>query len=371
MFRNVNNVFSSASRRLYSWGSGPRLLQSIDCHSSMSARVIVGGVPHVPGDTVFEKRKYMMDNMDDLRKLLMLEPRGFPTQNVNVILPPSDSRAKFGYVIMEQNKIYPLMSGHNTICVATALLESGMIPMEEPITKFTLEAPGGLIHIQARCKNGKAEEITFLGTPSWLEKKDVVVDVPELGKVVVDIAYGGMWFTIVNAEAVGVKLSPENGKEICRVGEMIKIASREQHPVNHPEYDYPGSDIIVMRGPAINPTSHAGNAVVMSNGILDWNKPDTWTGMLDRSPCGTGTCAVMASLFSRGKLSLNEEFNHDSILGTTFKGKLIEETIVGDGISAVIPQVSGQAWITSYTSVVCDPSDPFPSGYTVGDIWTS
>lgn len=326
----------------------------------------------MPGATTMEKRGYMMEHLDHLRKLLLLEPRGYPCQNANVILPPSHPDALFGYVVMEQNKIYPAMSGHNTICVATALLETGMVPMEEPVTKFKLESPGGLIEVTATCKNGKATDITLLNQPAFvapggLGKK---VKVPTFGDVVVDIAYGGMWYAIVDAPSIGLDLVPENGKEICRLGEMIKVATREQHPVNHPEFDYPGTDILVFRAPA-SPGSGASskNSVVMSNGELDWEKPSTWSGMIDRSPCGTGTCAVMAAMHARGELAIGQEFVHESIVGTKFVGLLHGETTVG-GIPAVTPSVSGQAWITQLATVILDPTDPFPEGYTVGDIWS-
>jgi len=203
------------------------------------------------------------------------------------------------------------------------------------------------------------------------------VDVPEFGKVTLDIAYGGMHYAIVDAASVGLIIDPARGKEICRLGEMIKVAAREQHPVFHPELDYPGCDILVFREPEQRRDGrlYAKNAVVMSNNELDWSRPETWTGMIDRSPCGTGTCAVMAAMHARGELALGEEFVHESILGSQFIGRLVEETYVGGGhryaeeVPAVIPVVSGRAWITQYCQVVCDPSDPFPVGYRVGDIW--
>ena len=380
------------------------------------ARVVVGGVPHVPGENGMEKRAYFMENLDGLRKALLLEPRGYPCQNANVLVPPSPScpEALYGYIILEQNKIYPAMSGHNTICVATALLETGMVPMREPTTTFTLEPPGGPVQITATCKGGKVREcpavgwpwgrrraatpmpkmtshirlesnsisssiptlpqvldVEFVNHPAFVHALDVKVDVPSLGEVTVDIAYGGMWYAVVDASSVGLELVPERGADICRLGEMIKTATREQHPVNHPILEYPGCDILVFRAPA-TPGSRADsrNAVVMSNGNLDWDNEATWTGMIDRSPCGTGTCAVMATLYARGQLAIGKTFVHEGILGTTFTGMLIEETTVGD-YAAVVPTIAGRAWITQHAQVVCDPTDPFREGYTVGDIWAS
>jgi len=348
---------------------GTRMLTTVDCHcGGEPARVVTGGMPHVPGKTMYEKRQYIMDNLDHIRKILLLEPRGYPCQNADIILPPTVEGAAFGFVVAEQNKIYPLMSGHNTICVATALLETGMIPMQ-PETEFTLEAPGGLVNIKAKCENGKALSISIENVPSFVEHIGVEVDVPEIGKVTVDVAYGGMWYCIVDAASVGLTLVPERGKDICRIGEMIKTACREQYPVNHPEFEYPGCDIMAFRGPPLeNTDGHAQNAVVMSNGKLDWNRKETWTGMIDRSPCGTGTSAIMAQMWHKKELKVGEEFRHQSIVGSVFVGKILRETEI-NGRPAMVPEITGRAWITQYCQVVVDPSDPFPEGYTVGDIW--
>mmetsp|Transcript_121460 Transcript_121460/g.259328 ORF Transcript_121460/g.259328 Transcript_121460/m.259328 type:complete len:249 (+) Transcript_121460:1-747(+) len=247
-----------------------------------------------------------------------------------------------------------------------------MVPMVEPVTEFTLEAPAGLIDVSAACAGGKATQIRLMNQPAFVAPGglDLRVEVPTLGVVLVDVAYGGMWYAVVEAAAVGLELRPENGKEICRLGEMIKVATREQHPTSHPEIDYTGPDIMVFRGPASEGSGATSqNAVVMSNGILDWQRPETWTGMIDRSPCGTGTCAVMATLHARGELAIGEDFVHESIIGTKFIGRLHEETTVG-GLPAVVPSVAGQAWITQYASVIVEATDPFPEGYTLGDIWS-
>ena len=327
-------------------------LKCIDCHAAGEpARVVVGGFPVPPGETMYDKRNYMMEHLDNYRKLLITEPRGYPCQNVDYIMPPVDKSAKFGFVIGEQNKIYPAMSGHNTICVATALLESGMVPMEEPITNFSIEAPGGLIDITAQCEDGKATNITLKNVAAFCRASDmdVEIDVPELGKVTLDIAYGGMHYAIVDASSIGLDLRPELGRQLARAGEMIKIAARDQHPVQHPEIDYPGPDILVFRGASFTDDAtgalHSKNAVIMSNNELDWDRPETWTGMIDRSPCGTGTCAVMAALHARGELALGQDFVHESIVGTQFVGRLLEETTVGQGseaVNAVVPTISGQ-----------------------------
>eukprot|EP01126_Amoeba_proteus_P000267 TRINITY_DN10088_c0_g1_i1.p1 TRINITY_DN10088_c0_g1~~TRINITY_DN10088_c0_g1_i1.p1 ORF type:complete len:358 (+),score=68.52 TRINITY_DN10088_c0_g1_i1:106-1179(+) len=345
-------------------------LETIGLHcAGEPARVVVKGIPTVPGETMFQKREYFMEHYDHIRKLLLQEPRGYPCQNANIIFPASSPESAFGFIILEQNKIYPLMSGHNTICVATALLETGMLPMVEPVSEFVLEAPGGFIPIRAEVKDKKVLSVEITNVPSFVAHVGVQVDVTELGKICVDVAFGGMWYAIVEANAVGLEIIPKNGKQLARFGEMIKVAAREQFPVKHPCFDYPGVDILVFTEPSKDPLNSDGkNTVVMSNNQLNWDDPSSWTGMLDRSPCGTGTCAVMASLWKKQKLKIGTPFVHESIIGTKFQGKLISETSVGP-YEAVVPVIKGQAWITEYSWIVLHPSDPFLEGYTVGDIW--
>ena len=375
-------VVYGARRAFASRSAGARALQVIDTHcGGEPARVVVGGLPRVPGATMMEMRQHMMDEADDLRLLLITEPRGYPCQNVDYVLPPSAAApdADFGVVIGEQNKIYPAFSGHNLICTATALVETGMVPMVAPVTRFSLEAPAGVIEIEAACdeRSGKVTGVTLHNQPAFVapEGLGVVVDVPHgVGRVELDVAFGGMWFAVADAGALGLELEPSRGRELCRVGEMIKKAAREQVPVAHPELDYPGPDILAWRGPpsaaGAARGAHARNTVVMSNGDLDWDDEATWTAMLDRSPCGSGTCAVMACLHARGELALGERFVHEGIVGATFEGTLRGETTVG-GLRAVLPSVTGRAWITQHCTVVVDPTDPFPTGFTVGDIWAS
>ncbi len=325
-------------------------------------------MPDVPGDTMFAKMQYIKENLDGLRLRLLREPRGYPASNCNLILPPADPRAVAGYVILEQVE-YPPMSGSNTICVATALIEMGMVEVREPVTEFTLESPAGLVAITAQVRSGHATRITFENVPSFLMAKDVPIEVPELGVVSVDIAWGGMIFVIADSVGLGLDLVPERGHELVRVGEMIKIATREQAPQVHPENaEVVGPTISLLSGPASGPHADLRNTVVVSTGVLDWDRPDSWTGALDRSPCGTGTCAKMATLHARGELPINRDFRHEGVLGTVFTGRLIRETEVA-GIAAVVPTISGRAYVTGHARYVLDPDDPFPEGYTVGDIW--
>lgn len=345
------------------------MITAVDAHAcGEPGRVITGGVPPIPGHTMFEKMQWMEQHYDSLRRRMLQEPRGYPALCCNVLLPPTHPDADAGFVIMEQTE-YPPMSGSNTICVVTVLLETGILPMVEPVTELTLEAPAGLIKVWAECSNGKVTQVSFRNVPAFAAYLDVEVDVPELGPIIVDIAWGGMWYAIADASQLGIELIPENGAEITQVSAMIRAAAAEQYPVVHPENpDVKNVSISQLTGPPMNPSANHRNAVTVASGALDWQRPATWTGVLDRSPCGTGTCARMAALYAKGQLPLNQDFVNESILGTLFTGKLIEETQVGD-YDAVVPTIGGQAWITGIAQYVLDPTDPFPEGFTVGDLW--
>ena len=346
-----------------------RMIQAVDAHAAGEpGRVIVGGVLDVPGATMFEKMQHLATHGDTLRRLMLREPRGYPAANCNVILPPTRPDADAGYVIMEHVE-YPGMSGTNTMCVVTALLETGMLPMKEPVTELTLEAPAGLIGIRAECAGGKVTSVTFRNVPAFVFHLDRKIEVPKLGTVTVDIAYGGMIYAIAEARAFGLSLTPDEGRDIVRITEMIKAAAREQVPVVHPgQPGFRGVTIAQLSGPPSRADAHMKNAVTVSTGDFDWDHPSTWSGVIDRSPCGTGTCARMATLHARGRLKLDEDFVHESILGTIFTGRLVGETRIGP-YPAVIPTIKGSAWITGFASYVVDPSDPFPEGYTIRDIW--
>jgi proline racemase len=345
------------------------MIQAVDAHAcGEHGRVIVGGVLDVPGATMFDKMQYLQTHADGLRKRMLREPRGYPAANCNLILPPTKPEADAGFVIMEQVE-YPGMSGTNTICVTTVLLETGMVPMREPVTELTLEAPAGLIRVRADCAYGKVQRVTFQNVPAFAAYLDTPIEVPHLGTVTVDVAYGGMFYVIADAAPFGLRLTPDEGRDIVRISEMIKAAAQEQLPVVHPEQpEFSGITIAELSAPPTQVGAHMKNAVTVSTGKLDWNRPATWTGAIDRSPCGTGTCAKMATLYAKGKLGLNEDFCHEGILGTIFTGRLLEETTAGK-FRAVVPSISGQAWITGFSSYVLDPEDPFPEGFTVGDIW--
>lgn len=345
------------------------MITAVDAHAcGEPGRVVVGGVLDVPGRTMFEKMSYLRHHRDDLRKRMLREPRGYPAANCNVILPPTHPEADAGFVIMEQAE-YPPMSGTNTICVVTVLLETGMVEAVEPVTELVLDTPAGLVRVAAQVEGGKVRSVTFRNVPAFAVHLDARVEVPELGSVTVDVAWGGMFYVIAEAAPFGLALTPDEGRDIVRIGEMIKAATREQLPVVHPENpEIEGVTIAQLWGPPTRPDAARKNAVVVSTGTLDWARPETWTGAIDRSPCGTGTCAAMAVLHAKGRLRLHEDFVHEGILGTVFTGRLVEETRVGDH-AAVVPTLSGQAWITGFAQYVLDETDPFPEGFTVGDIW--
>ena len=349
--------------------SKPDIGEAVDLHAAGEhARVIVGGVPDVPGDSMFAKMKYLERHSDGLRKLMLREPRGYPAANCNLVLPPTVPEADAGFVIMEQTE-YPPMSGHNTICTVTALIETGMVPSREPVTELTLETPAGLLSVEARVEGGKVTAVTLENVPAFPVHLGATVEIPTLGEVEVDVAWGGMLFAIADARPLGISIRPENGRALARLGAMVKQTAREQLDAVHPENpEIRQVSISMLTEPFDRDAGEAKGAVTLATGDLDWNRPETWTGALDRSPCGTGTSARMAVLHARGELAIGETFRHYGPLGTVFEGRLIGETTVG-GVPAVIPTITGTAWITGKAQYMLHPTDPFPEGYTIGDIW--
>lgn len=337
------------------------MITAVDAHAGGEpGRVITGGVLDVPGATMFAKKQYLETHADHIRRRMLREPRGYPAANCNLILPPTHPEADAGFVIMEQVE-YPPMSGTNTICVVTVLIETGMVPAAEPLTRLKLDTPAGLVAVDAEVSGGKVKKVTFRNVPAFATHLDAPLEVAGYGTVTVDVAYGGMFYVIADAAPLGFRLAPEEAHEIIRAAEAIKAAAQEQLAVAHPENPaISGVSIAQISGEPWQPQSHRRNTVVVSTGRL--------AGVFDRSPCGTGTCAKMAVLHAKGKLPLGQDFVHEGILGTTFTGRLIEETRVGR-YRAVLPTLSGQAWITGFAQYVVDPEDPFPEGFTVGDIW--
>jgi proline racemase len=320
--------------------------------------VITGGVRDVPGRTMFEKMQYVERNADYLRTFLLNEPRGKVNQCVNLVLPPTRPEADAGFVIIESDYYVP-MSGTNTICTVTVLLETGMVSMQEPVTKLTLEAPAGLVEVVASCRNGKCESVSFDNVPAFVFALDAAVDVPGLGRVTLDVAYGGMIYAIADAEALGFKLVESEAAALVEVGERIKRAAAKQVPCVHPA----NPDIHT-----INQVQFAGPLRAMPEGKRARNTVIVSPGRHDRSPCGTGTSARLAVMQARGQIAEGETFVHESLLGTEFIGRIRGLAMVGDR-PAVLPTITGSAWITAFHQYVLDPSDPFPLGFRLGDLW--
>ncbi|RSL61951.1 hypothetical protein CEP54_005995 [Fusarium duplospermum] len=320
--------------------------------------VVVGGVRDVPGKTMFDKMMYFWKNEDHLRNLLLNEPRGCSAMCHNLVLPPCNPEADYGFIIMEHED-YPPMSGANTVATVTCLLETGMVPMQEPETVVKLDTPAGLVTVYANCENGKCKSVRFHNVPAFVFALDKEVTVPGLGAVKVDIAYGGMIYVLVDAASVNLKIKNTNGAKLVEVGERIKRAVVEQTQWVHPENSDITSITVLEFTEPLEPYKDgkkAVNTVVVS------------PGRLDRSPCGTGTCARLAVLHARGELAEGENLYHRSVIGTEFIGKVEGTTKVGE-YPAVYPSVTGNAWITSFKQVVLDPTDPFPEGFRVGDVW--
>ena len=336
-----------------------RMINVVGVHTAGERNdVIVGGVLDVPGKTLFEKMTYRQDQGDDLRRTLLYEPRGTVAQCINLVLPACHPEADVSFVIMESEYYVP-MSGSNSICTVTALLETGMIPMQEPVTRLTLEAPGGLVAVEAQCANGKCTSVRFSNVPCFVFALDRKIEVPGIGELVVDVAYGGMIYVIVDAQALGYKIQRSEAAELVEVGERIKAAAAEQIPAVHPEE--PGIH-------TINQTLFAGPVEHTERGKTARNAVIVSPGRIDRSPCGTGTSARLAVMHAKGQIAVGEPFIHHSILGTEYVGQITETLSVGP-YQGVRPTIAGQAWITGFHQYVVDPSDPFPTGYTLSDVW--
>jgi proline racemase len=307
---------------------------------------------------MFDKMRYIEKHRDDVRQLLLNEPRGGVSHVANLVLPSNNPEAAMGYVIAESTE-YPAMSGSNTITTATVLLETGMVPMTEPVTELVLEAPAGLIRLRCDCQDGKVTGVTFTNQPAFVYHLDATVEVEGSGSVAVDVAWGGMAYVLADARSLGYALTPDEGRELCEMGQRLKQAGAEQLDAVHPVHpDFPGITQTEFTGPLERRDGvlASRNAVVVS------------PGRLDRSPCGTGTSARLAVLHARGEIGVGEEFVHESIIGTFFGSRIESLGDVG-GVPAVTPSVTGQAWITELSQVGVDPSDPFPVGYTLADTW--
>lgn len=334
-----------------------RIVTVVGCHVGGEANdVITGGVLPPPGKSVFEMKRWLETEGDGLRRWLLLEPRGKPTLCVNLVVPACDPRADAGFIIMESTD-YPPMSGSNTICTATVLLETGMLAMREPETRLVLETPAGLVPVVARCRDGKVTRVQFTNVPAFAVRLDAPVEVEGLGTVTVDVGYGGAFFAIVDAPSLGFAVEPHEARDLVAIGQRIKAAAAEQIAVAHPENpEIRAITFTQFAMPFAGPGTRCRNAVVVS------------PGRIDRSPCGTGSSARLAVLHARGRLRVGEGFTHCSIIGSEFEIAIAAEARVGVS-PAVSTTIAGQAWLTGVFHHSRDPSDPFRDGYTLPDLW--
>lgn len=321
-------------------------------------RVITGGVIAPRAASMFERQQAFIREQDHLRGLLLSDPRGSANAAVNLITPAIAADADFGMIVIEAD-YYPPMSGSNLICTVTAALETGMVPMTEPVTRLRVDTPAGLVDVEAECAGGKCRRVSFQNVPAFVMHDRKPVDVPGLGQVTVDVSYGGMIYVIVQADELGFTLAREEARTLVEVGERIKLAAAEQLPSVHPEN--PGIHTInqtLFAGPLMehDGVKTAKNAVIVS------------PGRLDRSPCGTGSSARMALMHARGELAVGEAFTHLSVLDTEFACRIEGIAKVGN-VDAVHTQVSGRAWLTGVSYYGSDPEDPFPHGYRLNDTW--
>jgi len=319
--------------------------------------VIVGGVAPPPGETVWEQSRFIARDQT-LRNFVLNEPRGGVFRHVNLLVPPKNPLAQAAFIIMEPEDTPP-MSGSNSICVSTVLLDGGILPMVEPVTEFVLEAPGGLVKVRAECANGKAERIFVQNLPSFAQKLAVPLEVEGLGTLIVDTAFGGDSFVMVDAKALGFALTPDEAHDIAVLGARITKAGTEALGFHHPTNpDWRHFSFCLFAG-EVTRQGHeltAGSAVAIQ------------PGKVDRSPTGTALSARMAVLYARGQMGLGDRLTTRSLIGSTFAGRILGTTNVGD-IPAIQPEISGRGWITGIHQHMLDPSDPWPTGYRLSDTW--
>lgn len=319
--------------------------------------VIVGGVTPPPGDTLWDQRRFIAED-GNLRAFMLNEPRGGVFRHVNLLVPPKHPDAQMGFLIMEPEDTPP-MSGSNSICVATVLLDAGILPMVEPVTELTLEAPGGLVRVRAECRDGKAERITVRNLPSFADRLDASLEVEGVGTLKVDTAFGGDSFVIVEAEALGLSIAPDEARDIARLGTRITNAANAQLGFAHPER--PDWDHISF-------CLFAGTLEKAEGGFAARSAVAIQPGKVDRSPTGTGVSARMAVLHAKGVMAEGQTLTARSIIDSTFTGRIAGRAEVA-GRPAIVPEISGRGWITGIHQHMLDPSDPWPGGYRLSDTW--
>jgi proline racemase len=328
-----------------------RVLHAVESHTEgMPTRVITGGVGVLPGATMLERRQWFLDNSDDLRTLLMYEPRGHASMSGAILQPPTRSDADFGVLYIEVSGCLP-MCGHGTIGVATVLVETGMVEVISPITTIRLDTPAGLVAAEvAVSPDGAAQSVTIRNVPSFAYDLDAAVRVPGVGEVRYDLAYGGNFYAMVELSDLGLPFDRAEKQRLLDAGLAIMDAINEQNRPVHPE------------NPEIDSCHHVQLIAPGSDAKRSRHAMAIYPGWFDRSPCGTGTSARMAQLHARGLLELNTDFINESFIGTEFVGRLVEEVTVA-GRAAVVPTITGRAWVTGTSQYFLDPTDPFPAGF--------
>lgn len=335
-----------------------KLIHIVSCHAEGEVgNVIVGGIAAPKGDSLWQKARWI-DQDQKLRQFVLNEPRGGVFKHVNLLVPAQNPKAQQGFIVMEPEHTPP-MSGSNSICVSTVLLDTGLIEMKEPITEFILEAPGGLVPVKAYCEDGKAKSIEINNVASFADQLGVFVEVEGLGTLKVDTAYGGDSFVVINAHDLGFEIKPDEAKDISDVGSKITAAANQQLNFTHPtNSEWSHISFCQMALPIFE---EEGVKISKNTVVID-------PGKLDRSPCGTGCSARMAILYAKGELRKGDRMIGRSILDSRFDCSIVDETMVGDK-KAIIPSIRGRAWITGTHQLMLDPEDPWPEGYRLSDTW--
>ncbi|MCP4432173.1 MAG: proline racemase family protein [Gammaproteobacteria bacterium] len=317
-------------------------------------RIVTGGVVDLPGQTMLDKMNYINQVDDSLRRFLVFEPRGYAQMSTNLIFPPTHAEADVGFLILQGDKAHA-MSGSNSICLVTVLLETGMIEMQEPVTIVTLDTPAGLVRARATCKQGKCERVTLEMTPSWADQLDAVVQIEGLGKVTVDISFGGVFYALIDPTQFGLKIAPENARKLVDLGSRIHRAVNDQLDIRHPELEgLEGISYAMFVG-------HDDDGVMKGATILP-------PGRIDRSPCGTGSSARLAVMAERGQANVGQTLKSRSIIDSEFQVEILERQTFA-GRLAILPSISGRGWIHGMHQIGVDPTDPYPQGYMVADCW--
>lgn len=326
-------------------------IQAVDSHTmGEPTRIVTAGIPAIPGKTMPEKKEYLEENLDHIRTAIMHEPRGHNDMFGSIITQPTMEEADLGIIFMDGGG-YLNMCGHGTIGAATVAVETGMVPMIEPVTELALEAPAGLIKASVKVENDKVKEVSFVNVPAFLYKRDVEIQVPEIGKITLDISFGGSFFAILHADQLGLKVKPENATKLKELGLQIRDIVNKEIEIQHPTLEHIKTvDLVEIYDAPTHPEATYKNVVIFGE------------GQVDRSPCGTGTCAKMATLVAKGELKEGEPFVYESILGTLFKGKVLETTKVAE-FDAVIPEITASAYITGFNHFVIDEEDPVKHGF--------